>query len=178
MRHACRRTLLLAACACDVVPLPSAFVARTRHAISFRCCLMPAESVYLAVARSIETQTTGSSPCDDKRGFVPAARLGVDDGLGMPTHYGSQARSIRVTELTGRSCDDVVVEARCAQATRSFSGSLIGRCPRTSSSTGRPSTESVPAGSATEATSPSPASRSATRHGIPTGLWLWIFAEL
>ena len=46
----------------------------------------------------------GYAPADDDAGYVLGERLGVADGLGMPTHPGSAAWLVAVGESAGCSC--------------------------------------------------------------------------
>lgn len=46
----------------------------------------------------------GYAPADDDAGYVLGERLGVADGLGMPTHPGSAAWLVAVGESIGDGC--------------------------------------------------------------------------
>lgn len=67
----------------------------------------------------------GCAPSGDDAGYVLAERLGVADGLGMPTHHGSPAWLIAAGESINVSCEittSVVHSGHGATDGRDFGG--------------------------------------------------------
>jgi hypothetical protein len=55
----------------------------------------------------------GHDPADDDAGYVFGERLGVAEGLGMPTHPGSAAWLVAVGESIGHSCSLTTTVVHC-----------------------------------------------------------------
>ena len=80
--------------------------------LRFKCPGGPAEmppdlSARLRIHRAavVRLLVNGYAPADDDAGYVLGERLGVADGLGMPTHPGSAAWLVAVGESIGDGCE-------------------------------------------------------------------------
>ncbi len=81
-------------------------------------------------AAALGLLVNGHTPADDDAGYILGERLGVADGLGMPTHPGSAAWLVAVGESIGFSCHSATYGVHSGNGTTDEGDSVGGECER------------------------------------------------